>query len=111
MDPGQYIYLYSDPLSRWTPDSMCLAMVWAGGGFSIWSTFGTMILCSLGWDHSASITDPMKQVSFFESLSPVLRIRIRWIRKILASWIRIRIKINWILSTVIITKTNLKNEI
>ena len=41
---------------------MCLAMVWAGGGFSLWSTFGTMILCSLGWDHGSNITDPIKQV-------------------------------------------------
>ena len=30
---------------------------------------------------------------------PALRIWIRWIRKILASWIWIRIKIKWILST------------
>ena len=33
------------------------------------------------------------------TIKPVLRIRIRWGRKILASWIRI--KINWILSTAI----------
>jgi len=39
---------------RWTPDSTSLAMVWAVGGFSIWSTFGTMIMCSLGWDHGAT---------------------------------------------------------
>jgi len=49
---------------RWTPDSMCLALVWAGGGFSLWSTFGTMILCSLGWDHGPTITDPIKQAPY-----------------------------------------------
>jgi len=49
---------------RWTPDSMCLALVWAGGGFSIWSTFGTMIICSLGWDHGPSITDRIKQAPY-----------------------------------------------
>ena len=43
---------------------MCLALVWAGGGFSIWSTFGTMIICSLGWDHGPSITDRIKQAPY-----------------------------------------------
>jgi len=49
---------------RWTPDSTCLALAWAGGGFSIWSTFGTMILCSLGWDHGPLITNTMKQTAY-----------------------------------------------
>ena len=45
---------------RWTPDSTCLAMVWAAGGFSVWSTFGTMILCNLGWDHGPAVSDNVK---------------------------------------------------
>jgi len=60
---------------RWTPDSTCLALVWAGGGFSVWSTFGTMILCSLGWDHGPSITDPIKQVPFKSHWGTILRPR------------------------------------
>jgi hypothetical protein len=35
----------------------------------VWSTFGTMILCSLGWDHGPSVTDPIKQVTAEYSLS------------------------------------------
>ena len=46
---------------RWTPDSTCLAMVWAAGGFSIWSTFGTMIFCNLGWDHGPRISDAVRK--------------------------------------------------
>ena len=46
---------------RWTPDSTCLAMVWAAGGLSIWSTFGTMIFCNLGWDHGPRISDAVKK--------------------------------------------------
>ena len=46
---------------RWTPDSTSLAMVWAAGGFSIWSTFGTMIFCNLGWDHGARVSDAVKK--------------------------------------------------
>ena len=36
---------------------------------------------------------------FWSLYRAVLRTRIRWISNILASWIRIRIKIKWILST------------
>jgi len=46
---------------KWTPDSTSLALVWAAGGFSIWSTFGSMIMCSLGWDHGQEIMDVMKK--------------------------------------------------
>ena len=46
---------------KWTPDSTSLALVWAAGGFSIWSTFGTMILCSLGWDHGPRVTDNIRK--------------------------------------------------
>jgi len=46
---------------KWTPDSTSLALVWAAGGFSIWSTFGTMIMCSVGWDHGARISDSIRK--------------------------------------------------
>ena len=49
---------------KWTPDSTTLALVWAGGGFSIWSTFGTMILCSLGWDHGSEVTNNIRQAPY-----------------------------------------------
>ena len=53
--PGQVTQL------KWTPDSTCLVMVWAAGGFSIWSTFGTMIFCNLGWDHGPRILDAVRK--------------------------------------------------
>jgi len=46
---------------KWTPDSTSLVLVWGAGGFSIWSTFGTMIMCSLGWDYGDKITDPIRK--------------------------------------------------
>jgi len=46
---------------KWTPDSTCLALVWAAGGFSVWSTFGTMIFCNLGWDHGPRISDAVRK--------------------------------------------------
>ncbi|XP_026289117.1 guanine nucleotide exchange factor subunit Rich isoform X1 [Frankliniella occidentalis] len=36
---------------RWTPDGRCVALAWANGGLSLWSTFGALLLCSLGWDY------------------------------------------------------------
>lgn len=46
---------------RWTPDGTTLAMAWGKGGFSVWSTFGAMIMCSLCWDYGSAISDPGKQ--------------------------------------------------
>ncbi len=46
---------------RWTPDGTALAMTWALGGFSIWSTFGAMIMCSLCWDYGLGVSDPVVQ--------------------------------------------------
>ena len=33
---------------RWTPDGCALIMVWEHGGFSLWSVFGSLLLCSAG---------------------------------------------------------------
>ena len=46
---------------RWTPDGTALVLAWQRGGFSIWSTFGTMIMCSLGWDYGPHVSDPVEQ--------------------------------------------------
>lgn len=36
---------------KWTPDGCAIALSWANGGISVWSTFGAMLMCSLGWDY------------------------------------------------------------
>ncbi|XP_077293997.1 guanine nucleotide exchange factor subunit Rich [Arctopsyche grandis] len=36
---------------RWTADGRALAVAWSGGGVSVWSTFGGLLMCSLGWDY------------------------------------------------------------
>ncbi len=46
---------------RWTSDGTALAMTWGLGGFSIWSTFGAMIMCSLCWDYGSAVSDPVTQ--------------------------------------------------
>ncbi|KAG8312726.1 WD40 repeat protein [Homalodisca vitripennis] len=40
---------------RWTPDGCALAMAWSQGGFSVWSTFGALLVCSLGWDYGLHV--------------------------------------------------------
>lgn len=40
---------------RWTPDGCAVAVSWEKGGISLWSTFGTMLMCSLGWDYGLSV--------------------------------------------------------
>jgi hypothetical protein len=46
---------------KWTPDGTALAMAWERGGFSVWSTFGAMIMCSLCWDYGPLVSDPVGQ--------------------------------------------------
>lgn len=33
---------------KWTPDGCVIAVAWSGGGLSLWSTFGALLMCSLG---------------------------------------------------------------
>lgn len=40
---------------KWTPDGCAVIMSWENGGFSLWSTFGTMLMCSLGWDYGLNV--------------------------------------------------------
>ena len=46
---------------KWTPDGTALVLAWQLGGFSIWSTFGAMIMCSLGWDYGSHVSNPVEQ--------------------------------------------------
>lgn len=39
----------------WTPDSCALVASWTKGGIVIWSTFGALLMCSLGWDYGLNI--------------------------------------------------------
>lgn len=40
---------------KWTPDGCAVAVSWANGGVSLWSTYGTMLMCSLGWDYGLHV--------------------------------------------------------
>lgn len=40
---------------RWTPDGCAMAVSWENGGFSLWSTFGALLMCSLGWDYGLHV--------------------------------------------------------
>lgn len=54
---------------RWTPDGRCVALAWANGGLSLWSTFGALLLCSLGWDyglHSESMSASLLNIQSME---------------------------------------------
>lgn len=35
---------------RWTPEGSALILSWLKGGFSLWSTFGALLMCTLGGD-------------------------------------------------------------
>nr|CAD7459159.1 unnamed protein product [Timema tahoe] len=40
---------------RWTPDGCAMAIAWANGGLSLWSTFGALLMCTLGWDYGLHV--------------------------------------------------------
>ncbi|XP_055636034.1 guanine nucleotide exchange factor subunit Rich isoform X2 [Toxorhynchites rutilus septentrionalis] len=40
---------------KWTPDGCAIMIAWSHGGISLWSTFGSLLLCSLGWDYGLHI--------------------------------------------------------
>ncbi|KAL3288874.1 hypothetical protein HHI36_003320, partial [Cryptolaemus montrouzieri] len=48
-DPGKINNLL------WTPDGCALVASWSKGGLVIWSTFGALLMCSLGWDYGLSV--------------------------------------------------------
>ncbi|XP_074042541.1 guanine nucleotide exchange factor subunit Rich isoform X2 [Leptinotarsa decemlineata] len=39
----------------WTPDGCALVASWSRGGIAMWSTFGALLMCSLGWDYGLNI--------------------------------------------------------
>lgn len=41
-------------LLKWSPDGCCLALCWAEGAVSLWSTFGALLLCTLNWDYGSA---------------------------------------------------------
>ncbi|PSN48149.1 hypothetical protein C0J52_08719 [Blattella germanica] len=49
---------------RWTPDGCAMAVSWEDGGLSLWSTFGALLMCTLGWDYGLHVdlvnSNPMK---------------------------------------------------
>lgn len=40
---------------KWSPDGCALALSWSTGGFSVWSTFGALLMCSLGWNYGLHV--------------------------------------------------------
>lgn len=40
---------------RWTPDGCAMVLCWSTGGISLWSTYGTMLMCSLAWDYGLNV--------------------------------------------------------
>lgn len=40
---------------KWTPDGCAVMLSWSKGGISLWSTFGAMLMCSLGWDYGLNV--------------------------------------------------------
>ncbi|XP_023222125.1 RAB6A-GEF complex partner protein 1-like [Centruroides sculpturatus] len=38
---------------KWSPDGMALAMAWEKGGLAVWSVFGSLLMCTLGWDYGS----------------------------------------------------------
>lgn len=39
----------------WTPDGCAMAASWSKGGLGLWSTFGTLLMCTLGWDYGLHV--------------------------------------------------------
>ncbi|KRT84788.1 hypothetical protein AMK59_2574 [Oryctes borbonicus] len=40
---------------KWTPDGCALVACWDLGGIGLWSTFGALLSCSLGWDYGLNV--------------------------------------------------------
>lgn len=40
---------------KWTPDGCAMILCWATGGISLWSTYGSMLMCSLAWDYGLNV--------------------------------------------------------
>jgi WD40 repeat protein len=68
LSPQQYpdAALHSGPVHSmaWTPDGSALMVSWCRGGFSLWTTFGALLLCSLHGDYGISVDS----IDFSQSL-------------------------------------------
>ncbi len=54
---------------KWTPDGCALAMAWKKGGFSLWSVFGSLLVCSATTQSSMSdclLTHPVLYIAAME---------------------------------------------
>lgn len=40
---------------KWTPDGCAMVAAWGHGGIGMWSTFGALLMCSLGWDYGLNV--------------------------------------------------------
>lgn len=40
---------------KWTPDGCAMVATWKNGGIAMWSTFGALLMCSLGWDYGLHV--------------------------------------------------------
>lgn len=40
---------------KWTPDGCAMIAAWGQGGIGMWSTFGALLMCSLGWDYGLNV--------------------------------------------------------
>ena len=54
---------------QWSPDSSVLAASWEKGGFVIWSVFGSLLSCSLGWDYGTATNQNKYKLNVYESLA------------------------------------------
>ena len=52
----------------WTPDGCALAMTWESGGLSIFSVFGSCLMCTLGGDYGVTPEGIRKEAALFPSL-------------------------------------------
>ncbi|VDH91330.1 RAB6A-GEF complex partner protein 1 [Mytilus galloprovincialis] len=56
---------------KWTPDGTALALCWQNGGYSLWSVFGSLLVCSLAGEYSQSYgkfyPPPVKAMVSFKS--------------------------------------------
>ncbi|KAJ8040207.1 RAB6A-GEF complex partner protein 1 [Holothuria leucospilota] len=71
---------------KWTPDSSALVLSWGNGGFSLWSVFGALLLCTLGSDF---------KTSFFGKETDTLHVRsMEWGPEGYSLWLTTKAKSN-----------------
>lgn len=70
LDKKHYPGVKVGPISNvvWTPDGCALAMTWESGGLSVFSVFGSCLMCTLGGDYGVTSDGIRKEASLFPSL-------------------------------------------